>query len=142
MPFETRSAKRASSQIRNGIAAGSAGDHHQPEARERAHEVRPGEAIGLDLRGAHFGRDPCIQRLAFRVVTDVFEQFVQFLLHHGHSGAFIRRAAHGLRDAPPFAASEQLGHEVHRRVDDAPGDVAADERDEQITRAFARLRLR
>jgi hypothetical protein len=77
----------------------------------------------------------------FRVVSDVLEQIAEFVLHHRRSGTFIRRAAHGLGDTPTSASREQLIHDVHRRVDDAPGDVAADERDEKFACTFATLIL-
>ena len=116
---------------------GQAGNHHQPEAGECTHEIRLGEAVGLDVRGAHLRGNPRVQGLVFRFVTDAFEKVAEFVLHHRHSGTFIRRAAHGLGDATPFTSREQLIHDVHRRVDDAPGDVAADERDQKLACTFA-----
>ena len=82
-----------------------------------------------------------IERFAFGGARHDYEQVVELARHERHGASVVGSVAHDLPEPAQAASIEQLVDEIQRSIDDAPRDVAAEHRDEQLARPFATLVL-
>ena len=132
MAFENRRAIQGSSRKTKGSSRGNAREEHQEEARDRAVDVVPREPRGGRFSLPDRAHDLAVEGGAVAFLGYAFEKLVELSRDPPSRLLLARFGADGIDEPRAPSALEALAGEVHQGVDDPPGDVASDGRDQEL----------